>query len=92
MLDGGPVKNRRQSDSDGIVIIGKRSCQIMNLINYKKIVSSDLIRYKKKFDGAVDLCTPHLNLIDIWLGARAGPACLAIYMTQMFAEETFMYK
>lgn len=48
--------------------------------------------YKKKFDGAVDLYTPHLNLIDVWLGARARPACLAIYMTQMFAEETFTYK
>ena len=71
MIDGGSLKNKRQTDSDGIVITGKRSCQIMILITVKKIVSLHPMEYKQKFEGVVDLCTPCINLTSFWFEARA---------------------
>jgi len=70
MIDGGSLKNKRQTDSDGIVITGKRSCQIMILITVKKIVSLHPMEYKQKFEGVMDLFTPCINLTRLWLEAR----------------------
>ncbi len=71
MIDGGSLKNKRQTDSDGIVITGKRSCQIMILITVKKIVSLYPMEYKQKFEGVIDLRTPCISLICFRFKARA---------------------
>lgn len=71
MLDGGSLKNKRQTDSDGIVITGQRSCQIMILVAVKKIVSSYSMEYKEKFEGVIDLRTPCISIISFRFKARA---------------------
>jgi hypothetical protein len=71
MLDGESLKNKRQTDSDGIVITGKRPCQIMILVAVKKIVSLYPMEYKEKFEGVIDLRTPCISLISFRIKARA---------------------